>query len=91
MSCTGIVESSEISGGASGKQGWFKSGQVVVSLDNVLHTAGQYSVSIDFIGDSQGAFVKVTVELTPNSAKKLADMIQTALSRGIKSGILAKG
>jgi hypothetical protein len=88
MSCTGIVESSEISGGANGKQGWFKSGQVVVSLDNVLHTGGQYAVSMDFIGESQSTFAKVTVELTPESAKKLADMIQTALSRGIKAGIL---
>ena len=91
MSCTGIVETSEISGGANGKQGWFKSGQVVVSLDNVYHTAGQYSVSMDFIGESQGTFTKVTIELAPESAKKLAEMIQTALSRGTKTGILTKG
>ena len=91
MSCTGIVESSEISGGANGRQGWFKSEQVVVSLDNVLHTGGQYSVNMDFIGESQLTFTKVTVELAPESAKKLADMIQTALSRGIKAGILAEG
>ena len=90
MSCTGIVETSEISGGANGRQGWFKSGQAVVSLDNVFRTAGQYSVSMDFIGESQGAFTKVTVELTPESAKKLAGMIQTALHRGIKAGILAE-
>jgi hypothetical protein len=85
------VETSEISGGANGKQGWFKSGQVVVSLDNVYRISGQYAVSLDFIGESHGAFTKVTVELTPGSAKKLADLIQTALSRGIKGGILAEG
>jgi hypothetical protein len=43
---------------------------------------------MDFIGETQGEFTKVTVELTPESAKKLAGIIQTALSRGIKAGLI---
>jgi len=88
MSCTGIVETSEISGSAEGRQGWFKLGQVVLSFDNAHHTTSQYSVSMDFVGESQGVGAKLTVELTPESARKLVDKIQTALSRGIKVGIL---
>ena len=88
MSCTGIVETSEIAGGATGRRGWFNSGEVVVCLDNAFRAGGQYTVSMDFIGETQGEFTKVTVELTPESAKKLAGIIQTALSRGIKAGLI---
>ena len=86
LSCTGIVETFVISGSSEGKQGWFKLEQVVVTLDTGNHTEAQYGVSIDFVNESQD--MKTSIELSPQSAKRLADIIQIALSRGAKIGIL---
>ena len=86
MSCSGIVETFEISGSSEGKQGWFKLGQAVVTLDNGNRTETQYALNIDFINASQG--MKTSIELSPQSAKRLADIIQNALTRGTKMGIL---
>lgn len=86
LSCTGIVETFKISGSSEGEQGWFKLQQAVVTLDSGNHTENQYGVSIDFLNESQG--MKTSIELSPQSAKRLADIIQIALSRGTKMGIL---
>jgi hypothetical protein len=87
LSCTGIAESCQtVDSAADGKQGWFKLGEVVVTLDSGIHTAAQYAMSIDFVSASQDA--KITVELNPVSAKVLSDLIQNALSRGVKMGII---
>ena len=88
MSCTGIVETVEISGSSERKQGWFKLEQAVVTLDSGNHTEAQYGVSIDFVNESQD--MKTSIELSPQSAKRLADIIQIALSRGAKMGILSE-
>jgi hypothetical protein len=77
-----------IDSAADGKQGWFKLGKVVVTLDSGIHTPSQYAVNIDFVSESQDT--KTTVELSPMSAKELVDAIQTALSQGIKMGILER-
>jgi len=87
LSCTGIVESFQtFESAADGKQGWFKVGKVVITLDSGIHTPAQYALNIDFVSGSQD--IKTTVELSPMSAKNLANAILTALSKGIKMGIL---
>lgn len=91
MSCTGIVETSEISGSSDGKLGWFKLGKVVVALDAGNRTSAQYAVMIDFVDASQGGDRKTSLELTPESAKKLANVVEATLSRGVKEGIIEEG
>jgi hypothetical protein len=88
LSCTGIVESCKTSDSAAndGKQGWFKLGKVVVTLDSGIHTPSQYALNLDFVGESQD--VKTTIELSPIAAKELSEIIQAALSRGVKMGLL---
>lgn len=71
---------------ADGKQGWFKLGKFIVTLDSGIHTPSQYALSIDFIGESED--MKTTLELSPNSAKELVQAVQIALSQGVKMGIL---
>jgi hypothetical protein len=71
---------------ADGKQGWFKLGQVVITLDTGIQTSSQYALNIDFVSESQD--IKTTVELSAKSAKELSDIIQVALSRGVKMGIV---
>jgi len=85
LSCTGIVETLEVSGSSEGKQGWFKLEYVVVALDSANHTEAPYAVRIDFVNESQD--MKTSIELSPQSAKRLADIIQIALSRGATMGI----
>lgn len=88
MSCTGILESRQtFESAADGKQGWFKLGKVVVTLDSGIHTPADYALSIDFVSESQE--IKTTVELSPRSAKELSEVIQTALSQGVKMGLIA--
>ena len=87
LSCTGIVESCNApDSAADGKHGWFKLGKLVVTLDSGIHTPAQYALSIDFVGESQDT--KFTVELNPIAAKEFLSAIQTALSKGVKMGIL---
>jgi hypothetical protein len=90
LSCTGIVESCKaLDSAADGKQGWFKLGKVLVTFDSGIHTPSQYALSIDFVGESEE--LKTTVELSPTSARQLLHAIQTALSQGIKMGIVEEG
>jgi hypothetical protein len=90
LSCTGIVESCQtFDSVADGKQGWFKLGKVVVTLDSGIHTPAQYALNMDFVSESRD--IKTTVELSPTSAKELVRTIQIALSRGVKMGILDEG
>ena len=88
LSCTGIVENCEAidSAASSGKQVWFKLGHVVVTLDSGIHTNSQYAMSIDLVGATQDA--KITLELSPRSAKELSEVIRTALVRGAEMGII---
>ena len=88
MSCTDIIETSEIAGSAKGNLGWFRLGKVVVALDSGNHSQAQYAVSMEFVNESDAGDARAAVELTPESAKKLAEIIRTTLSRGIKDGIL---
>jgi hypothetical protein len=87
LSCTGIVESCQTYDSvADGKQGWFKLGKIVVTLDTGIHTSSQYALSIDLVSESLDT--RITVELSPSSAKELSDVIRAALSRGVKMGIV---
>ena len=90
MSCTGITEASEMSGSAQGTRGWFRLGKVLVTLDSGIHTQAQYAVNIEFVGGSGSEDATAAVELAPESARRLAEAIQAALSRGVKDGILGE-
>lgn len=90
MSCTDITETSEISGSAEGTGGWFRLGKVVVTLDSGIHTQAQYAVNIEFVNGSDSENARAAVELVPESAKRLAEVIQAALSRGARDGILGE-
>ena len=42
----------------------------------------EYAVNIDFVNEDRGVGARVAVELSPESAKLLADSIMKALERG---------
>lgn len=80
--CTGIVETSKVTGSGKGARGWFKLEQVHVSYDHPFDASLEHSLNIDFVNNAEGPSARVAVELTPESAKKLVETILTTLSRG---------
>ncbi len=80
--CTGIVETSKVSGSGKGARGWFKLEQVNVSYDHPSDAPLEHSLNIDFVSNADGPSARVAVELTPGSAKKLVEAILSTLSRG---------
>ena len=84
--CTMIVEKAEMAGSGKGPQGWFPLRQANVSYDHPFHAPLEHAVGIDFVNESEGLGARVAVELTPDSARELVQVIQAALARGEKAG-----
>ena len=84
--CTMIVEKAEIAGSGKGAQGWFALRQVNVSYDHPFHAPIEHALNIDFVNESEGLGARVAVELTPDSARELVQVIQAALARGEEIG-----
>ncbi len=80
--CTGIVETAAVSGSGKGPQGWFKLEQMNVSYDHPTDASLDYALNIDFVNQKEGPGARVAVELSLESARKLAEVIRTTLSRG---------
>ncbi len=79
--CTGIVETATVSGSGKGSNGWFRLDRVNVSYDHPTDAPVEYALNIDFVNEKEGLGTRVAVELSPESAKKLAEVILATLSR----------
>ena len=81
--CTGIVESQKIAGTGKGPKGWFDLETISVSYDHPFQLQLEHALNIDFVDKTGGlSGNRVAVELTPESARKLAQLIMKTLSRG---------
>ena len=85
--CTGIVETAEVSGSGKGPKGWFKLEQVKVSYDHPTDAQLDHALNIDFASEKEGTSARVAVELSPESARKLVDVILATLSRRDPSAV----
>ncbi len=79
--CTMIVEKAEISGSGKGQKDWFTVSQVNVSYDHPFHAPLEHALNIDFVNEADGPGARVAVELTPESARHLVQVILTVLER----------
>lgn len=79
--CTMIVEAAEIHGSGKGTQGWFKLSQVSVSYDHPFHASLEHAVNLDFVNEKEGWGKRVAVEITPESARQLVQVIERVLAR----------
>ena len=84
--CTMIVEKGEIAGSGKGANGWFSLRQVNVSYDHPVHAPEEHALNIDFVNESEGPGARVAVELAPESARQLVQLIDAALARGQMNG-----
>ncbi len=80
--CTMIAEKANVTGCGKGTPGWMQVNQVNVSYDHPSNMTLEHALNIDFVDDSQKLGPRIAVELTPESAKRLVELINTALDRG---------
>ena len=89
--CTMLVQQAKISGSGKGTKGWFALREVNVSYDHPFALPLEHALNIDFVNEAEGPGARVAVELTPASARKLAQTILQMLDRAEGGGYLAPG
>ena len=80
--CSYITLKTVVAGSGKGARGWFPLSHASVYFDHPYHTPLEHTLNIDFIDESAGADARVAVELSADSARRLVDSIQAALSAG---------
>ena len=80
--CTTIVEKAEITGSGRGPNGWFSLQQANVSYDHPYHMPLDHALNIDFVNPDDGLAARIAVELSPESARRLAETRMATLERG---------
>jgi len=84
-----LVHQAKISGSGKGTKGWFALREANVSYDHPFDLPLEHALNIDFVNEAEGPGARVAVELTPESARKLAHTILEMLERAENSGYLS--
>ena len=87
--CTMLVQQAKISGSGKGTKGWFALREANVSYDHPFDLPLEHALNIDFVNEAEGPGARVAVELTPESARKLAHTILEMLDRAEGGGYLS--
>ncbi|MBM3141245.1 MAG: hypothetical protein FJZ92_13835 [Chloroflexi bacterium] len=82
--CTNIVQTTPLAGVGRGAQGWFTLTSANVSYDHPFHANYDHALNIDFVNPAQGPAARVAVELSPESARQLAETILATLAEGAR-------
>ena len=80
--CTMIVETAGLEGSGKGREGWFELTAAHVSYDHPFHARWEHALNIDFVNPEMGPSARVAVELSPETARALAETILRTLDRG---------
>ena len=80
--CSWIIENVELSGSGKGADGWFKLSQANVYYDHPFHAPLDHALIIDFVKDTNKPGNRVAVEMTRESALRLVESINIALTTG---------
>ena len=89
--CTMLVHQAKISGSGKGTKGWFALREANVSYDHPFDLPLEHALNIDFVNEAEGPGARVAVELTPESARKLAQTILAMLDRAEGGGYFWPG
>lgn len=84
--CTMLVQQSKIDGCGKGAQGWFDVREVNVSFDHPFNLRQEHALNVDFVNEAEGPGARVAVELTLESARRLAESILSMLEQAEASG-----
>lgn len=77
-----ILERTEVEGSGKGPAGWFNLSDACVTYDHPFHLKLEHALNLDFIDESAEPGARVALELSPESARRLAQTILTTLDRG---------
>jgi hypothetical protein len=77
--CTYATEVISATGSAKGASGWFHITDATVYFDHPVHALAGHTLNIDFVAPARGPGARVAVELTAETAQRLAAAIQAAL------------
>ena len=80
--CTMVREKAEIWGSGKGPKEWLKLTRVNVSFEHPFNHQAEYALNLDFVNDGMELDSRVAVELSPDSARRLMEAIESALTRG---------
>jgi hypothetical protein len=78
--CTYLTETIKITGSGKGADGWFAVSDASVYFDHPVHAPAEHTLNIDFRNPARGPAARVAVELTAESARKLARAIEATLA-----------
>lgn len=79
--CTYVTHNLPALGSAKGRDGWFPLSRATVYFDHPFHAPLEHSLNIDF-ADTADPSKRVAVELSPATARALAEAILAALETG---------
>lgn len=80
--CSWIVETAEMSGMAKGPDGWMDIAQANVYFDHPFKAPMEHALIIDFVRDPERPNGRVSIEIDAESAKRLVESINRALTTG---------
>jgi hypothetical protein len=77
--CTYQTEKVSIEGSAKTATGWMSMTNATVYFDHPVHFAAGHALMIDVLNPEKGASARVALELSPESARALANAILHSL------------
>jgi hypothetical protein len=79
--CTTISDQATITGSGKDGQGWFPIERACLGYDHPSHAPLEHAILIDLMGGSTGAARRLAVELSLESARKLADVLAGTIAQ----------
>ena len=77
--CTYQSETVALQGSGKGVAAWFPVTEATVYFDHPQHAPAEHTLNVDFINPARGPSARLAVELTPASARALAQAILASL------------
>jgi hypothetical protein len=79
--CTYVTATLPVTGSAKGPRGWFRATDAAVYFDHPVHALAEHTLNIDLRRPEEGPAERVAVELTADSARRLALAIMDVLDQ----------
>ncbi|MGH7667378.1 MAG: DUF6295 family protein [Candidatus Dormibacteria bacterium] len=89
--CTYLTETLGLKGSGKGSQGWFRVTDASVYFDHPVHAAAEHTLNLDFRNPGLGPGARVALELDRESARALAESIQSVLQQSAEPADSASG
>jgi hypothetical protein len=77
--CTYVTETLAVAGSAKGPTGWIRVTDASVYFDHPVHATADHTLNVDLRRPADGPAARVGVELSPESARALAETILRVL------------